>query len=47
LDPDVAATRRAEAVAALADVTDVLDAVELEAEFVMVRLAELVAAAGG
>jgi len=45
LDPDVAATRRAEAVAALADVTDVLDAVELEAEFAMVRLAELVAAA--
>ncbi len=47
LDPDVAATRRAEAVAALADVTDVLDAVELEAELAMVRLAELVAAAGG
>ena len=47
LDPDVAATRRAEAVAALADVTDVLDAVELETELAMVRLAELVAAAGG
>jgi len=47
LDPDVAATRRAEAVAALADVTDVLDVVELEAEVAMVRLAELVAAAGG
>lgn len=47
LDPDVAATRRPEAVAALADVTAVLDAVELEAEFVMVRLAEMLAAAGG
>jgi len=45
LDPDVAATRRAEAVAALADVTDVLDAVELEAELAMARLAELVAGA--
>jgi len=31
----------------LADVTDVLDAVELETELAMVRLAELVAAAGG